>query len=833
MSKKLQMMAFIPKATTIKIYTIGFPARWKELLYKLAITVNPKYDYEKYNLPLCSALGKICANWIYGLIEIKPMRQSSNDAEWVVCLNQIDADMCEEICVNLRAAAYSFYKGRIKDQTGNDALKAFVSAINPEELLKLVGSRELEIINNDGRIADKCAYQGLSLKIMQSLIGKQINYRGKELLLYSSGRGELMSQVLQDSKGQYFAYVFAFSLQTVPPDSQPMLLLHCSRRRFKNTSKSSKNYWPNKLSVYIKHAKDSNYYKLNMESTWNKETRESEVVWSTVDAECYNSIYREGLPSAPDLKRAIEKYNSPQNEPRLFCTISPLNSFAGETKIGTGISALDRGVFYAEIYKHISDSADICSEVDRGKDRNVRMNADKSYADLALRLSKTGYKGLDIEIYSFSMHDGYASIIENILKEKLADVVSEEKFSIRVDRLPLGEYAQPMPKGDYKKYCNREQRILAIAERIGKARSEIMTGAIIVLPRRDDDLRDVKDLLRCGFALSGRVTQFINPDIDEKLSQTKKEDLFAFKSVMSIADLLRQFGYSRTATNISKFNACPIIAIDVVSHIKTIREDMKGETARALPIMLKYDIADGLIMVECPILNNGLPVTYYEACLQFAKLSMDREFADKCNDSLRRYAELKLKALENYYRYNDAIIIVSGDGFMRNELWTGISNKKISEYMTDPKYAECIDIGNTSLSVPFNFSNSKLRIVRIRYNDEVPDYYMQEEEKVTGGSDGIFNCGKVYYGCVTVKKMDKRYRNSDKEYSIDNPTHDYCGKRLIEYYPIVLQTGDNVHKLINYINETRTLSPQYKEATNVPLPLHYLGDRIKEYLSFD
>ena len=116
MSKKLQMMAFIPKATTIKIYTIGFPARWKELLYKLAITVNPKYDYEKYNLPLCSALGKICANWIYGLIEIKPMRQSSNDAEWVVCLNQIDADMCEEICVNLRAAAYSFYKGRIKNR---------------------------------------------------------------------------------------------------------------------------------------------------------------------------------------------------------------------------------------------------------------------------------------------------------------------------------------------------------------------------------------------------------------------------------------------------------------------------------------------------------------------------------------------------------------------------------------------------------------------------------------------------------------------------------------------------------------------------------------------
>lgn len=832
MGKKLQMMAFIPKTTTIKIHTLGFPARWKELLLRLAITVNPKYDHEKYNLPLCGALSKICANWIYGLIDIKPLRKNSNDEEWIVCLTEIDAAMCEEICVNLSAAAYSFYKGRIKDRAGKDALDEFVKAINPDDLLKLVGGRELAIIDKDGWIADKYAYQGFSLKIMQSLVGKKIDYKGRELTLYSSGRGELMSQVLQSDKAQYYAYVFSFSLQTVPPESRPILLLHCSRRRFKNTSQGSKYYWPNKLSVYIKHTKDNNYYKLNLESAWNKETNETEAVWSPADAECYNSIYREGLPPATQLKQAIENYNSPQSEPRLMCTISPSNSWAEETGIGTGVSALDREIFYDAIYRLIGNSVSRLAETDKVKLRNSKLNPTESYADLAVRLGKTGYKGLSIEIYSFSVHDELGGSIEKILKEKLAEVVYEGDFPIRVERIPLGEYAQPMPKQDYRKYENREKRILSIEERIGKARPEIMTGAIIVLPKRDDDLRDVKNLLRCGFALTGRVTQFINPDTNKKTIKKNQKKESEYKTVSAIADLFRQFGYSRSAESISKFKAWPIVAIDVVSHIRTIRED-KDETARALPVMLKYDVNDGLITVECPIVNNGLPVTYYDACLQFVRLSMDREFADKCQDSLRRYAELKLKALENYYRYNDAILLASGEGFVRNELWPGISNKKIAEYITDPKYANSIDIGNKLMSVPYSFRKSKLRIIRLRYNDEVPDYYMRDEDKVTGGANGIFSCGKVYYSCVTVKNRDDRYRNSDKVYSIDYPEQDYCVKSLIEYYPLVLQNGDDANDIINYINETRTLSPQYKESTNVPLPLHYLGERIKEYLSFD
>ena len=42
--KKLQMMAYIPKTTTIKLYYVGFPSRWKEKLAELAMAAKANYD---------------------------------------------------------------------------------------------------------------------------------------------------------------------------------------------------------------------------------------------------------------------------------------------------------------------------------------------------------------------------------------------------------------------------------------------------------------------------------------------------------------------------------------------------------------------------------------------------------------------------------------------------------------------------------------------------------------------------------------------------------------------------------------------------------------------
>lgn len=838
MSKKnLQMMAFIPKATTIKIYSVGFPAMWKEKLARLAYAVKPTYDYEKFYLPLSPMLGKVCSNWVHGLIEIKNMRKNTDDSEWIISLDDINEEMCREICVNLRVAVRAFYGKKLSEPSVKLAYDNFISVINEKELLETRHSRELEIIDSSGHIADSCAYNGLTLKIMRSLAGKQIEYNNENLTLYISGRGELMSQILFGGKnGDIYAYVFSFSLQTLPPDSKPLILLHCSRRRFKNQSLRSKRYFKNNLTTYIKNLAYDNYFKLSIEKAKNSENNKWESIWNPADKECYEMIYNGRLPKVSDLVNAFEKYNRPDSEPCILCTVSSMNSFADETRIGTGISALDKQIFYEAIYNLIKDGVEKCGVINKVKERNTRMNPDNSFTDLSLRLSKSGYKGLNIEIYASPLDRFLAERIRDELANKLADVVNQFDFSITLSQRILGDYASPMGTYDYKKYTEREKRIKTIVERLDKPPKDVMSGAIIILPKKKaDDMSDVKDLLRCGFALSGRVTQFINPpesDQEKGLSEDEIK-LFMHKTNATIADLFRQFGYTQSPKRLDKFSACPVIAIDAISHIKTIREDQRDETVRALPIMLKFDVGSGEVSVECPAINNGLPMTYYDACLQLVKLSMDKECEQICRNALKRYTEMTLKALENYYRYNNAVVIVSGDGYVRNEMWPGISNKKISGYQINEKYNGRIDIGDKFLSVPFNFSNSKLRIVRVRDNDEVPEYYiLDEDESATYGADAIYAYNGVYYSCVTAKKRDMRYGLSSKEFSIDHPERDYCSRRLIEYYPLVLQQGDNVYDIIHFLNELRSLSPQFKDYTNVPLPLHYLGDRIREYIDF-
>ena len=832
--KQLQMMAFIPKALTIKTYTVGFPTSWKESLVELAITANPKFDYDKYNLPLCSALSQICANWVHGLIEINSMRKGSDDSKWIVCLNEINEQVCQDICINLQAAAQSFYIKYKQNASVQEALSKFINLIDPKELLNYINTENVEIIDENGVITSQYAYNGFCLKLMEGLIGKSITYDNTELVLNYSGRNELMSQVIKGHKGDLYAYVFSFGLQTIPGRkvTSSMLLLNCSRRIFKNTSVRSKKYLKNNMSVYVKHNSKPIYYKITMLYDYSKK----QVVWKDADESCYNFAYPNSLPKADDVMNRIEFYNDEtKSNPQIYCACSTENSFAGESKIGTGVSALDKNAFYNAIYELIKESVTKSNPLSKVKARAARLNPaqlkeDKDTwtpngTDVCECLSKTGFCGARIEIYSLSNDNELAQKVENSLRIIIDK--DTEGFGIDIQKLPLKNFADPILTKDYNNIAKRAERIRQVSESIGQAPRNLMVGSIIILPRNqgDKDVKDAKDLLRCGFALTNRVTQFINP-IDENDSKEVKG--LPHKISVAIYDLLRQFGYTKRPTRLDKFLRYPVLAIGAYSKVKT----MSGTEIRAVPMLVKYDISDRLITVESPAVNNGLPTGYYQACIEFCKLSMNRDCEKLCLDASKRYIEQKIKGLENYYRYQDAIVIVSGDGFVRSEMWPGISNKKISTYSFMSDYRpNNIDIGSKICSVSFNLNNSKLRVVRIRYNDEIPNYYFTDGYKTTGFSDGIFKYEEVYYASVTEKKNDRTYSDGNKEYSFSNSDKSYRGKKLSEYFPLSLCENDDSFEVINFLNQLRYLSPQYNSITNLPLPLHYLN-LIKQYIDF-
>lgn len=821
---KIQLMSFCPKHSTIKLYSVGFPKELKDPLAKLAIAANSKYNYEMYPLPLCNAMRTLCMNWMYDLVEIKSIKKETDDSKWLISLTKPD---CKIIALYLKAAAQSFY-GWNKSETVKAALSEFVSMINAELFEPLCAVEEIEIINQQNHIASDYAYRGFCLQLMEKLIGRQIKIDGKDIKLYRCGGNELMSQPLVGGKDDLYSYVFTFNLQTVPPKNYPLLLINPSIRKFKTKSAYGKELFKNDMSAYVKTGECS-YQRVIIKHAWKE--NQIEYFWEEEDKRCYGFNNFTPLPDAPTIIHAYENFNGEDCLPQILCVHSTENSFGNESNIGTGVSFKEKEFIYRGIYSLLADVVDVVPSLSKALSRKRKLHPDDSIEAIYrnLRLN-TGKEQLTIEIYSYDSDIDVAKIIKDLATEiLLPDKHISQDFKINICLKPLGSYAEAMPWEEYNKTSAKESRIQQIESSLSKIEQNQVVGAIILLPdgRASSATRDVKDLLRCGFALSGRLTQFFIPN------KQGRESSFEHKMKVAIWDLLRQFGYSKVVEPMKGLPTNTVVAINAQSNLTSIY----GKKARTIPmsLTLTYDGADGKIVVESPAICSGLPLPYYKACLELCKLSMNPECEKICNDAKRRYIEQKLKGIENYYRERGCILLVSGEGFFRSEMWPGISNKKISTYKYNSTYQpEQIDIGEKGFSVPFRLGASNVRVFRIRNNDEVPDYFTASGEENNGNqssTSGIYKFGEVLYS-VTERPNDRTYWNSYTSSHIDDSSQYFKEKTLVEYFPVRLCDSDDATILVNYLDELRKLSPQYNNRpTNAPLPLHYLN-LITEYFNY-
>ncbi|MDE7328485.1 MAG: DUF3962 domain-containing protein [Clostridia bacterium] len=820
---KIQLMSFCPKHSMIRIYAVGFPKELKEPLAKLAVAANPKYNYDTYALPLCSAMRILCANWIYDLVEIKSVRKDTDDSKWLVSLEKPN---CENIARYLKAAAQSYY-GWIEKENVKKALNEFISMVKAELFDPLCSFEEIEIIDEHNHIVSDYAYRGLCLKLMDKLIGKQISVDGINIKLHRCGGTELMSQPLIGSDGDLYSYVLTFNLQTAPPNNYPMLLINPSIRKFKTRSDYGKEMFKNDMSAYVKTG-DSLYQRVAIQRSYKD--GKIEYYWKEEDKCCYQFNNFTILPDADTVIHSYETYNGQVSLPQILCTHSTENSFGDESNIGTGVSFKEKECIYRGVYALLNDVVDTIEPLSKALSRKKKLHAtdevDEIYKNLKLN---TGKECLDIEIYSYEHDIDIAKRIRDVINEMLLPNTNViDGFRINICLKPLGNYADVMSRADYKNTSAKKFRIQQIENSLSKIEDGHVVGAIILLPDGRDSkyTHDVKDLLRCGFAMNGRLTQFFVPN------NQGREDSIGNKIKVTILDLLRQFGYSKVATPFKELPSSTIVAINAKSNLTSLY----GKKIRSLPMSLTYDGFNGKIFVESPAICSGLPLPYYKACLELCKLSMNAECEKICNDAKRRYIEQKVKGLENYYRERGCILLVSGEGFFRSEMWPGISNKKISNYEWNSKYQpNYIDIGEKGFTIQFSLNSSNLRVFRLRNNDEIPDYFSALKENNSdnnqSSTSGIYNFGDVLYS-VTERPNDAAYWLSYKSSHAVDSSQYFKEKTLVEYYPIRICDSDDPVIIADYLDELRKLSPQYNDRpTNAPLPLHYLN-LITEYFEF-
>ena len=347
---------------------------------------------------------------------------------------------------------------------------------------------------------------------------------------------------------------------------------------------------------------------------------------------------------------------------------------------------------------------------------------------------------------------------------------------------------------------------------------------------------DPKSAVRNGFGRSGRVVQFVVPEKIETYSSVRKQEradkALKNKIEKSVNDLYRQLGIiSLLDTEKVKAEAFmgveTCVGMDVFTQVEGINN--KG---RFLPIFVSVDLQNGKTRVYCDAFE-GRSVNYREACFELANLYFKTNLEDLCKNASFSPAKQKLIELKNRYQDDtkkSALFIVA-DGNTR-WLWEGLSDKCINSYTCDAQYVPTeINVGTKTNSYNMSLKGSGIRIIRIRGNYEVPDYYTAtnaKSEDYYASTAGLFKYGQVYWN-INTPPNEAKYVDSLRDTKSQAPQRANAQKDMVEIYPLQLQIGDNPDDWVQYASALCGLAIQYDQATRYPLPLH-LAENLKEYL---
>ena len=160
---------------------------------------------------------------------------------------------------------------------------------------------------------------------------------------------------------------------------------------------------------------------------------------------------------------------------------------------------------------------------------------------------------------------------------------------------------------------------------------------------------------------------------------------------------------------------------------------------------------------------------------------------------------------------------------------SGIANSAIKDtYQPDTHNVSSFKLskyGSQKLDLA-NINN--VDFLRLRINDEVPDYIPMKEPEKFQNASGIYKFEQVFYS------QDVRPKSDDKTFHFENSrlgtNTNYQHRRLVEIYPLYISPDSKTLQAIEDVHNLRATSVQYQAGKTVlPMPLH-LGKALEEYL---
>ncbi len=798
---------------TAKLYYVGFPEKWKNELIKIAKENNPRFKIE-FGLPT-NALQKLIDSWLEGVVSISVLKDTTDDSKWFASTLPFDTKRKQTLFEIIKIWIKGTYvaAGKVPPQAKQHA-KELCEEMSVDDFDNLYSESDVCLCGNDGTVSTE-AYKAIPLIVAERLVGRNIEINGQSLHLLYSDKKELVTEAISEPKsGHRYSFAFEFSLQTTPPERHALLLCNASIRRWvpERINKDKLPFLKNAIKVHIKVSPDK-YCKIPIEYNSTKKM----VDWEQQDKECYNLYSYKELPETSALWEILE-----DNDSNILLPYKNGMSSFKESRIGTGVPVRDK----AEVYFRFMDLlSDIVAKPEASQRVSIRQplkyfkspqeyNSCEDFRRWVASCTETNK--ICLEIYGNWQNSREAELLNDIMAKIAADFGDNSDNScleIEILKKDICDIANPIEKNERLARCDEIREHLSNTENV--------VGCICSISGADSysDGKDPKEIIRNAFALSGRVVQFVVAD--DKESPQKVEH--------TVYDLYRQLGITFLSDTESmrayRFGNVSCNAMYVCTQVHGI-----SSKARFMPIFLSVDLETGRTRVDCGAFENR-NISYRQACIEMAKLYHKSNLEDLCKHAQYSPAKQKLITMKNQHDTPEkaAVLFVHSEGNTR-PMWGGISDKAISGYKCSEDYIpDEIDAGDSKNSYPIILKDTGVRILRVRNNDEIPDYYTKTNAKENYSSaTGIFKYGKVFWS-IAQKPNDPRYNNSLHDSRLDYPKRDYAEKDMTEIYPIQLQEGDDCSEWVKYAANLCSLSIQYSTSTVLPLPLH-LAKNLTEYL---
>ncbi|PHV69600.1 hypothetical protein CS063_14920 [Sporanaerobium hydrogeniformans] len=794
-----------PLQEPIMYYSVVFPKKWYDLLYGWYQKIHQRGDVK---LPTSSLNGAMNALPV-SLIEAKDFEKDKWD--WLKLLRPVDPTIIFEVFKSWVAIEFINHNKVTEElkKEFRDGLSSF-QLQDLEVVEETLDLREFNQFDNGTVDIPKMSYSMLPNYMMTYIAEEKIPImiHGKAYyFLKASGRNvnELIAYPVQGLDGNYYSLGVSFKLITLPDSGYPVMKLITKVKRWANGKYIKKVSRKGNTTVFIKYNHKEERLAdvgstLGIEHLQYNRSKE-QFIWCENTKEILENAKMVYLPEIENIFNESESYLTEDNRYTLLVTHNKDNSYDHSVQAGITMSEKNK------IFNEISKLFDFIVPIEKDELRPIKCRLSKNILGKEKEKILTNYlkaaseQFTEINLEILWLREEVPDLFINWFKRSLEnedqvkwynDDTTFEYNELRVNI--RSKYSE----GLTTKMTNYEEKVLSVKECLTDATGVVMT-VVEILDKKNAEYTkggDPKFAIRKGLYQCDRVNQFLN--VNTKLSDAIIENV--------IRELFRQLGIYIALPQTTGLKGMPQ-KLDIVGFKLLSSNKNQYKDALEVPIAISTSTYDGQIMVKTPFSSGW--ISYYEAVLQLGKMKYQKYDKRKKNrdlsvDTLNRFFIEILNELKDM----DALVIVDVSNRM-NTLLPTFQNKNIIIQGTNTEY-------------------KKLRLIRVKANDENPEYVGEQDGVQEDFLTGVWGLTDNVFYSVEKKGLTFKKVNS-KLPKLDYPRFVVKYPRMVEIVPVKLLEEDNKDEYVYFTHKMRGMNSMYEDYTKMPFVIH-LGEKLQEVL---